>query len=251
MDIKPIKSKRTTEIILEQIKKFLIDGHLKPGDKLPTEMELSEKFQVSRTSIREALSALILTGIVEVRHGEGMFVKISPSNAIIQPLSFIFLMEKNQLQNILEVRKGLEIEAVDLASQRRTEEDLLHLKKLLEEMKNDLPGTTKSEKFDLEFHLTLAKSSKNPLLDRLMNTVQETIGETLKVTRFLWMSANEGTAHRLYEEHKNIYEAVVKGESRRARHLMYEHLSKVEQELKKLKQESQEVQTRENIDWQS
>lgn len=236
MDIKPIRSRRTTEIILDQIKSFIIRGHLNPGDKLPTEMELAEKFEVSRTSVREALSALHLTGILEIRQGEGIFVKRSPSNAIIEPLSFILLLEKDQLQNILEVRKALEIEAADLAAQRRDRDDLNSLRKLVEAMEKDLPEARNSENIDLDFHLALAKASKNPLLDRLMNTVQEIISQTLHVTRALWLHSNNNT-QRLYEEHKEIYLAIAAKDNDTARHLMYEHLIKVERELKRIREE--------------
>jgi GntR family transcriptional repressor for pyruvate dehydrogenase complex len=233
MEIKPIKNKRTTEIILDQIKNFIKEGHLKWGDKLPTEMELSEKFEVSRTSVREALSALSLTGILEIHQGEGIYVKKSPSNAIIEPLSFILLLEKDQIQNILEVRKALEIEAADLAAQRRENEDLETLRLLVEDMERDLPEAVNSEKTDLAFHLALAKASKNPLIDRLMNTIQEIISDTLHVTRALWLSS--GTTQRLVEEHREIYLAVAARDNHTARQLMYEHLLKVEKELNRLR----------------
>ncbi|KUO64869.1 MAG: GntR family transcriptional regulator [Gracilibacter sp. BRH_c7a] len=244
MDIKPIKNKRTTEIILEQIKQFMIDGQLNPGDKLPTEMELADLFQVSRTSIRESLSALSLTGILEIRQGEGIFVKHSLSNAVIEPLTFILLMEKNNVQNILEVRKALEIVAVDLAAERRTEQDIESLRVLVEQMEKDLPEAKNSEHLDLEFHLALATASKNPLLDRLMNTVQEIFGQTLKVTRTLWMmSSQEGTTQQLFEEHKAMYVAVANGENGEARRLMYEHLTKVEQQLQRYKELTDLIET--------
>lgn len=231
MNIRPIKSKRTTEIILEQIKDLIIRGELNPGDRLLTENELAERFQVSRTSVREALAALSLTGILEIRQGGGMFVKTNPSNAIIEPLSFILLLEKNKLQNILEVRKALEVEAAGLAALRRTKEDLLVLEKLIEQMEEDLPDAKMSESLDLKFHLTLARASKNPLLDRMMNTVQEIMGQTLKVTRALWISATEGTTARLFEEHRSIYEMIREQNEEMARYLTFEHLRKVEEEL--------------------
>lgn len=232
MDIKPIRSRRTTEIIHEQIKKFIIQGHLNSGDKLPTEMELAGKFEVSRTSVREALSALSLTGVLEIRQGEGIFVKRSPSNAIIEPLSFLLLLEKDRLQNILEVRKALEIESADLAAQRRDKEDLDSMRSLIEEMENDLPEAIHSENTDLAFHLALAKASKNPLLDRLMNTVQDIMSQTLHVTRALWL--NSGSTERLFEEHKEIYLAIAARDNATARRLMYEHLLKVDRELRRM-----------------
>lgn len=233
MDIKPIKNKRTTEIILEQIKSLIIRGELNPGDRLLTENELAERFQVSRTSVREALAALSLTGILEIRQGGGIFVKANPSNAIIEPLSFILLLEKNKLQNILEVRKALEVEAAGLAALRRKEEDLVILENLVKQMEEDLPDAKMSESLDLKFHLTLARASDNPLLDRMMNTVQEIMGQTLNVTRALWISATEGTTTRLFEEHRSIYEMIREQNEEMARYLTFEHLRKVESELSK------------------
>lgn len=240
MDIKPIKSKRTTQIILEQIKNLIIDGQLVPGDRFLTEGELTEQFQVSRTSVREALAALSLTGILEIRQGEGIFVKSASPNSVIEPLTFIFLLEKNQLQNVLEVRKALEVEAVGLAAERRDEEDLVHLQSIIEQMKRDLPEAKHSEQLDLDFHLTLARASKNPLLNRLMNTVQETMGQTLQVTRALWLAATEGTTQRLFEEHNEIYAAIQSQDSHKARNLTYEHLRKVELELAKYRENPKE-----------
>ncbi|MEA4901473.1 FadR/GntR family transcriptional regulator [Desulfitobacterium sp.] len=240
MDIKPIKNKRTTEIILEQVKNLIIDGQLVPGDRFLTESELTERFQVSRTSVREALAALSLTGILEIRQGEGIFVKSASPNSVIEPLSFILLLEKDQLQNILEVRKALEVEAAGLAAERRDGEDLDNLKAIVEKMKTDLPEAKDSEQLDLDFHLALARASKNPLLNRLMNTVQETMGQTLQVTRALWLAATAGTTLRLFEEHRDIYYAIQSQDSEKARNLMYQHLRKVELELEKYREDSKE-----------
>jgi len=236
MDIRPIKSKRTTEIILEQIKALIARGELSQGDRLLTENELAERFQVSRTSVREALAALSLTGILEIRQGGGIFVKANPSNSVIEPLSFILLLEKDELQNILEVRKALEVEAAGLAAQRRKKEDLETMQKLIEQMEKDLPDAKNSEALDLKFHLAIAKASYNPLLNRMMNTVQETIGQTLRATRALWISATEGTTSRLFEEHRSIYEMIRDQNDEMARKLTFEHLQKVEKELCRLNQ---------------
>jgi GntR family transcriptional repressor for pyruvate dehydrogenase complex len=133
----------------------------------------------------------------------------------------------------LEVRKALEIEAADLAAQRRENEDLESIRALVEEMERDLPEAINSEYTDLAFHLALAKASKNPLLDRLMNTVQDIISQTLHVTRRLWL--NSGSTQRLFEEHKEIYLAIAARDNETARQLMYEHLIKVERELRRMR----------------
>jgi len=237
IDIQPVKSRRTSEIILEQIKKLIVDGKLKAGDKLPTEMELAGRFGVSRTSIREALSALSLTGILEIRQGEGIYVKTPPSTAVIEPLAYIFLLEKGKVQNILEVRKALEVEAAGLAAERRDEQDLARMAGLIQAMERDLPEAKNSAQLDLEFHLAIAHASKNPLLDRLMNTVQETISQTVDATRALWMSATKEDTSHLFAEHRLIFEAISERSKEKARAVMYEHLRKVETALVELNQD--------------
>ncbi|HHW44948.1 FCD domain-containing protein [Desulfofundulus thermobenzoicus] len=229
---KPVKTKRTSESILEQIKQLIIEGQLSPGDKLLTERELSVRLQVSRASVREALSALNLAGILEIRHGEGIYVKRPGPNAVIEPLAFLLLLEKDKLQNILEVRKALEVEAAGLAAERCPADLLQEMKKVVEEMEEDLlSGGARAEELDLRLHLTVAQASRNPLLSRLMNTVQETMNQTLRVTRALWLSATAGTTRRLFEEHREIYLAIADRDKERARDIMYRHLWKVEVEL--------------------
>ncbi|MEM5818479.1 MAG: FCD domain-containing protein, partial [Desulfitobacterium hafniense] len=135
---------------------------------------------------------------------------------------------------------ALEVEAAGLAALRRNEEELATLGDLIEQMENDLPDAQNSEALDLKFHLTLAKASENPLLDRMMNTVQEIMGQTLQVTRALWMSATiEGTSYRLFEDHRNIYEMIRDQNADMARKLTYEHLRKVELELGKYREEEE------------
>ncbi|ACX51711.1 GntR domain protein [Ammonifex degensii KC4] len=234
--LKPVKTRRTSDSILEQIKTLIIEGQLAPGDKLLTERELSERLQVSRASVREALSALNLAGILEIKHGEGIYIKRPEPNAVIEPLVFILLLEKDKVQNILEVRKALEVEAAGLAAERCPPELLQELEKIIEEMEAILPQGEgeKSAQLDLRFHLTLAQASCNPLISSLMNTIQEIIGQTLRITRALWLSATAGTTQRLFEEHREIYLAVAARDKFRAREIMYQHLWKVEVELARL-----------------
>ena len=228
MSFQPISSKRTSEQIIEQIKLLLVNGELRVGDKLPTEMELCDLFDVSRTSVREALSALSLTGILEIHQGGGIYVQRASSNAIIEPLSFIFLMERDQLQNLLEVRKALEVEAAGLAASRRTPENLEALAAIIEEMEQDLPECTISDTLDQKFHIELVRATQNPLLERIMNTMQDTLVHAFKLLRALWLSVDPEGAASLIEEHRVIYQTVAAGDSAKARQLMKNHLIKVE-----------------------
>lgn len=233
MEIKPIKSRRTTEIILEQIKNFMLQGQLNPGDKLPTESILAEKFEVSRTSIREALSALNLTGILDIRQGEGIYVNRVPSNAVIEPLSFLILLEKD-LGNILEVGMALEVEAAGLSALNRDEKDLVLLQKLLNQMDTHIRLSETSQTDDDSFHLALAGISKNPLLERLINTTRETAEQVINATYPQWFQSYRlNNKQDIYLDHQNIVLAIQKSDDQLANQLMHEHLTRAAIELRR------------------
>jgi DNA-binding FadR family transcriptional regulator len=237
MDFQPVKHKLTSELIVEQIKSLLLENQLRPGDKLPTEMELCALFNVSRTSLREALSALRLTGILEIRRGDGIYVRQVSPNVILEPHSFLFLTEKPQLLNMMEVRKVLEVEVAGLAAQRRDESNLKALAELVKKMEQDIEECTASDTLDLSFHLELARATQNPFFDRVTNAIHEALVRAMNLVRALWVfSSPEGT-RLLYEEHLAISQAVADQNSEEARRVMHYHLTRVENELREVEGE--------------
>lgn len=233
MKLKPIKPKRIYKIIVDQIKDGIIAGKLHPGDKLLSERELAEQLDVSRASVREALCALEMAGLIEIKPGEGTFIRQFDVNSIIEPLSLMFLLEKDKIKEILEVRKALEVESASLACENANDEDLKNINVTLEEMQRCLENNDPGEEADLRFHYAVAAASRNSLLMRLMNTITDTMNQTISTTRKLWLSYDKGTPCRLFEEHKSIYEAICTKNKEQARKRMYQHLWKVEQELLK------------------
>ncbi|MEW6424471.1 MAG: FadR/GntR family transcriptional regulator [Bacillota bacterium] len=234
MDLQPIRNRRIYEIIAEQIKNLIASGNLSPGDKLLSERELAEQLRVSRTSVREALCALDMAGLIEVRPGEGAFVRHAGTDTVIEPLSFAILLEKDRVRDILEVRLGLEVESAGLAAQRATEKELAKMEAALRQMEEDVQTGRSGEKADFDFHYAIAEAAHNQLLLRVMNTIHDTMHHTLRITRNLWMTPVPGTPQRLYEEHRQIYQAVSRRNKDAARKLMYRHLTKVATELERI-----------------
>ena len=230
MQFKPIKPRKIYEQIVEQIKAMITEGNLKPGDILPSEREMSDRLKVSRASVREALSALHLMGLVEIKSGEGTFIKQTSIDSIIEPLALVLLMERDTVIEILEVRKGLEVEAAGLAALRRDEEDLAKMREALDEMKRDVDQSEIGEKADWKFHYTVAQASQNILLTRLMNTVSDTIENTMHTSRQKLYST-EKMPQILLDAHEGIYEAIRNGDSMEARKRMFEHLLMVENNM--------------------
>ncbi|KJZ88583.1 transcriptional regulator, putative pyruvate dehydrogenase complex repressor [Clostridium sp. IBUN22A] len=103
--LNPVKNIKVYEAIIEQIKDSVKNGELKSGDKLPSERELAEKLQVSRTSVREALKALSMLGLIDSKHGDGNFIKSNVEDCLLEPLSVVFLLIGNRNEEIFQLRR--------------------------------------------------------------------------------------------------------------------------------------------------
>jgi len=232
MNLKPIRTKKIYEQIVEQIGILVADGKLKPGDRLPSERELVERFQVSRASIREAISALELMGLIEVRAGEGTYIRQVNIDAVIAPLAWMLFIEKDTDLELYEVRKILEVEAAGMAAERGDEDEIRDLYEALEVMRMDLDIDRLGEEADHHFHFAIARATHNKILIRLMNTISDTMRKTLKSSRSK-LYEDKSTPERLYQEHFSIYEAIKEHNMKKAEQLMLGHLVGVENQLAK------------------
>ena len=244
MKYKKIKTKKIYEEVAEAIHEMIRTRQLLPGDKLDSVQQLAENFQVGRSAIREALSALNALGLVELKQGEGTYVKEFGSEQIHFPLSTAILMNKEDVSNLLEVRKIIETGAVASAARNRSEENLKEMIVALENMKNAHDHEGMGEKADLDFHLAIAEASQNPILVSLLNNVAELMQETMKETRRLWLFSNQTTVEKLYAEHMKIYQAIFNKDENLAKSVMLEHLENVEDVLEKYFCENNNNQTK-------
>ncbi|MBW2682970.1 MAG: FadR family transcriptional regulator, partial [Deltaproteobacteria bacterium] len=131
MNLKPIKPKRISDQVFEQIRELIYKGDFKPGQQILPERELAVSMAVSRTSVRNAINKLVTMGLLEHRQGQGTFVS-SPDNRKGNPLAAAMATEDATLDDLLEVRLGLECNAALLAAQRATETDLNAMLKTIE-----------------------------------------------------------------------------------------------------------------------
>lgn len=233
MNYKKIKPKKIYEEVAEAIYEMIRSGQIKPGDKLDSVQQLAENFQVGRSAIREALTSLRALGLVDMKHGEGTYVKEFETDQITFPLSTAILMNKDDIAHLLEVRKIIEIGSAAAAANKRTSQHLASMERALEEMKGAHGDEELGEKADLQFHLALTEASQNPLLMNLMNQVSGLMGETMKETRRVWLFSKQTSLERLYDEHLAIYEAVKDQDEERARNFMLVHLENVDAILQK------------------
>lgn len=224
MSFQPIKTKRIYEEIMEQLKDMISRGELKQGQKLPPERELAESLGVSRASVREALTALEAIGILDIRPGEGTFVRETSVSATFAPLAMVLEMEQNSMSQLMEVRRVLETEIAALAVQRATEEDLQNIEVNLNRMKS---ANTVSEavEADLRFHFAIAEATHNSILLRIMNTVADLMHNTFRIRREE-LFADKG--REIISEHEAIYRAIRDRDINTAKLRMLQHIDNIQ-----------------------
>jgi len=216
--------------IIEQVWDLIKEGRLKPGDKLPPEQVLAEKFGTSRPSVREALSALEILGITESRGGKGNFIK-NNFNFPLYEQKFRELEEEESPFELLEARKAVEIEIADLAAKKVTKEDIDAISESLNKMKDTLNNIPKMMEFDREFHLNIARAAHNNLLFSMMAYLSNLLKEKL------WVNMKEktwnlpGYPQKYLEDHTEIFNAIKSKDSKNAHKRVYHHLVSVEKDL--------------------
>ncbi|PID14936.1 GntR family transcriptional regulator [Sporosarcina sp. P34] len=231
MKYKQIKPKKIYEEVADALLEMIRSGELKPGDKLDSVQQLAESFSVGRSAIREALTSLRALGLIEMRQGEGTYVNEFSSEDLAFPLQSAILMNQQDVDHLLGVRKILEVGAVTNAALNRSDEDLAKMEKALRSMKEHAGDILLGEKADLDFHFAIAEATGNTLLVTLMNHVASLIGESMRETRRICLYTEAATVDRLYEEHEAIFLAIKKQQPDLAAIHMQGHLVNVENVL--------------------
>lgn len=235
MDLTPVRTKRLYEEIVEQIRTLISDGKLKPGDKLLAERELADRFQVSRASVREAIRTLEMLGIIDIRPGEGTFIRETETDEVIRPLAMVLAVERNSFIDMFEMRRIFETATASLAAQRATDQEIDDIHATLESMKErlNLQDSERGEEFDAAFHFALAEATHNPLLTRLFKTVSGEFAKANSAARRRLYLDNVENAQRIIDQHSAILAAIRARDPKAARKAMLTHLTFAEGELRK------------------
>ncbi|KAJ53516.1 GntR family transcriptional repressor for pyruvate dehydrogenase complex [Clostridium tetanomorphum] len=227
----PIRNTKVYEQVIFQIKDMIDRGILKKGDKLPSEREMVEKLQVSRTSIREALRSLEIIGLIESRQGEGNFIRSSFENSLIEPLSIMFMLQDSKSEEILELRISIERETALLAAQRITDEELEEIELLVEKLK-ELKEGEEMAKVDREFHYKIAQASKNFLILSIFNAMSSLMETCIKDARKNILIKKDNK-EILFKQHEDIYKALLDRDGEKALQAMKTHLDFANEYMRK------------------
>lgn len=216
------KTNRAYGIVIENIKENIRNGSLKKGEKLRPEREIAEELGVSRASVREAIRALDVIGLVESKQGAGNYIKETFEESLIQPLSVMFLLEQNDLTEINEFRSILESQAAVLASERIEEEDIKKLEELIDEM-STTSDEIKNANIDRELHYIIDNASKNRVISSILTVISELIDESIKGTRNELNKLDVGNSKKLLEIHKELVDAMKERDKKKAFEAMQKH----------------------------
>ena len=231
MNFKPIKNNKVYEQVVAQITDMIYEGKLQKGDKLPSERKLKEQLGVSRASIREAFSALEMLGLIQSRPGEGTFIKEEPDENLIKPLSLILLLNENIVEELVELRRVLEVDCVRLAADRATDEEITEMKSYIDKLADSSGYEDTSIKADRRFHYTIARASKNQVLYYVMTSISEAMDFHIKNTRTELVS-HQATMKNFLLQHERIFTGIKNRDPEQAMREMQNHLDYVEKLIK-------------------
>ena len=214
-----------SEKIISQITDAVVRGELKPADRLPPERDLAVQFAVSRTVVRDAIKTLAGRGLLQVRHGSGIFVATAEESmaGCMEILSDTLVLQGTGLQDLFDVRKTLEVRAAELAAKLRTTNQLERLRAVVEDAQSQLDEPRALSERDAQFHVAIAEASQNLVLVRVMLTLLD----LLTKSRLESLSI-QGQAERALMDHERIIEAIEAKDPAEAKQAMLNHLNQVE-----------------------
>ena len=213
-----------SEEIVSKLLALLKEKKLQPGERLPPERELAERLQVSRPSLREALRALSIMHVVEIRQGSGTYISSLEPKLLVEHLDFVFALADSTYLSLFEARKVVEVGLCGLAAERITDEELTRLEDCLEKGLRGLNDTDIYLQADVELHEIITEAAASPILSRIMVSISHLSRASRQRTAVL-----PGIAQQVIADHRAIVDALRQHDPEAARQAMYQHLIHVEQ----------------------
>jgi GntR family transcriptional repressor for pyruvate dehydrogenase complex len=220
--INPIKKTRVHEEIADRIRQLILDQSLPAGQPLPSERVLARRFGVSRGSVRDALRTLEIVGLLEMRHGQGTFPRELSVDRLVTPLVSILAYRRDLRDELMDVRRMFEPALVRAAATRVTGEDLAELQRVLEQQRRKIGAGQSAIAEDTAFHAALAQATHNSVAVRLMETLNELLMESRRLTLH-----QRGRPQRSLEGHEAIMTAMQHRDPDAAERAMHDHINQI------------------------
>lgn len=232
MKIDKIKKNSTQDIIIKKIESMILNKKFKEGERLPSQDELAESFGVSRTTLREALNSLKIMGLIDIKHGDGTYVKKFESSKFLESVSTFLKINQKNILEVMEVRKFLEVTTVRLATLRADEDDIENIKNKLEQMKRN-KGKYKQNSYelfskdDMEFHIAIAEATKNHIFKQIINSIQD----NMKIEQLSFIQTLDDV-EEIIEQHEKIFKEIKNRNAEKSTAEMSNHIKTIEKVIK-------------------
>ena len=220
------------QTLVQQLEKAILERTYKPGERLPPEREFADKLGVSRSTLREAIGQLVTAGMLVRRHGDGTYVTDQIDARMSDPWTDLLKRHPLLQGDLLEFRKMLEAETATLAAQRANAADKEHLQKLFDRMDKAYQSNDRKiqVKTDVAFHRGIADATHNPVFSYLMGSLMTLLHEHVHISISDVLPDSE-TARQLMRQHRVILDAIIDGDTSRARKAASTHLIYIAQRL--------------------
>ena len=215
----PIDRAGITELVVQRIKELLERGELRAGSRLPPERDLAEMLHISRPSLRTALKALSVMGIIRAKPGAGTYIAESLPEIFTEPMHFLTLINHTSVEELFEARRIVEAGLAELAAERATEADIAALVKEVEGMRATIGDPENFLTHDVRFHQVMARAANNKLMSGVMDTVAQLLFHIRRQT-----ISHARDLEEAIEWHQKIIAAMQKRDSRRAKEMLSGHL---------------------------
>jgi GntR family transcriptional repressor for pyruvate dehydrogenase complex len=220
--LKPIRPKRISDQVFDQLRELIFRGEFKAGEQILTERELAEAFGVSRTSVRDAINKLVVMGLLEQKQGQGTFVR-SPDAKEQSILATMVESQDASITDLLEVRMGLECNAAAMAASRAVEKDLQFMEKSIEEMHKEVASGRLGTEADVSFHMAICYATKNPLQVFIMKNFYDFLFTGIKVN-LEGLYQVPGNIDTILDQHKTIFQTIRDHDPEAAYRAMKRHI---------------------------
>ena len=221
MGIQKIGRVNVSDAVMDEIKRLISSGEWPADSKIPSENELASMMGVSRVSSRSALQKLSSVGLIESRHGEGTFVSKLDGGQVMNMLLPVAVLTYDNQKYMVEFRRVIESEQAYLAALRITNEELNLLKENYKKMQKVDSLSQACSELDVEFHMLVAKASKNPMFIQTSNILKDTILDNILYVR-KYTEENQAFTY-----HRRIIDALEQRDALAAKEAMYEHLERL------------------------
>jgi GntR family transcriptional repressor for pyruvate dehydrogenase complex len=220
--IGPIKKTRLPEEIASRIRMLILDGTFKPGEPLPSERVLAQRFGVSRGSVRDAFRILEMVGLLETRHGQGTFPQELSVENLVTPLASVITYKRDLQEELLDVRRMFEPALARVAAERATESDLQELERILGQQRQKVEAGLSTISEDTAFHSALARATHNEIVVRIMETLNDLLVGSRKLTL-----QQKGRPLRSMRGHEAVVAALRRHDAEGAAQAMTAHIEQI------------------------